>query len=86
MPDEHEEQRERERDDFRRFVRDQLRDIKDDISRIIHVIDGNGDPGIKVKVDRLERSDRMRHRLEWAVIFTIVVALTGMLVKAITKT
>lgn len=43
------------------------------IDKIINLLDGNGTAGLKVRIDRLEQSEKSRSRLVWAVVSCFIV-------------
>lgn len=49
------------------------------VNRIDVAIRGNGEPGIKTRLDRLERSEVVRSRLQWIVAAATVSLILGQL-------
>ncbi|MCC7350212.1 MAG: hypothetical protein IT446_06550 [Phycisphaerales bacterium] len=47
---------------------DQLDEIANRLEQIDQAIRGNGQPGIKIRLDRLERSAVIQSRLAWLII------------------
>jgi len=46
-------------------VRQQCEEMLSQIRSVDHFIHGNGNPGVKVVVDRLQQNDHRRSRREW---------------------
>lgn len=46
------------------------------LDRVVYAVEGNGQPGLKVRVDRLEQAAKQRKAIHRAV-WTLVVALVG---------
>lgn len=58
-----------------------MKSIDDKVNRILHWIDGNGQPGVKVRLDRLERAQRTTNRLVWYAVAATVSAVVMMVVR-----
>ena len=50
--------------------------IEEKLEKISHVIDGNGSPGLKIRVDRLEISENRR---SWLLRSAVVSSITAMM-------
>jgi hypothetical protein len=57
------------------YCKSQFDTIKEDIKEIKEAIVGNGKVGYNVRIDRLERSQQNRSKLNWIIISCVIVIL-----------
>lgn len=48
-------------DTVERYIDGKLEGIRDSIDKLTHFIEGNGQPGLKIRLDRLEQSEARRN-------------------------
>lgn len=54
------------------------------LDQVLHALHGNGEPGMKVRVDRLEQAEKRRAKVIWAAITSAVGLATAALWKSFT--
>ena len=67
---------------YERVCRVQFERIIAKLERIDEALRGNGGPGIKVRLDRLERSEQTRRRMVWALVGATV-TMAGAVVRSL---
>ena len=70
-------------DQYEQVCRDEFGQIKDKLDRLDEAIRGNGEPGLKVRIDRLERAEAISSRLLWLITASAVTGALSLLWQAI---
>jgi hypothetical protein len=60
-----------------------MQEISDNVNKLVTWIEGNGQPGIKVRIDRLEQAHKTLTRLTWVTVTSVVGAIIVYVVKAV---
>jgi hypothetical protein len=68
---------------YEKICKAEFAEIKTKLDRLDEAIRGNGEPGLKTRIDRLERSEATRSRLLWLIAGSAVtgaISLVGSLI------
>ena len=63
---------------YEQVCKDEFGQINDKLDRLDEAIRGNGEPGLKVRIDRLERAEAIRSRLLWLIAASTVTGAVSM--------
>lgn len=58
-----------------------LKDINEKIDRLLHHIEGNGKPGLRIEVDRLNQFKALHSKVIWALTASIIGIVCEMVYK-----
>ena len=72
-------------DEFRTHCEKQFEVIQGKLDHLDEAIRGNGEPGIKMRLDRLEQDAKRQSKLIWLIIGAVVTSITSGLVAWITR-
>jgi len=70
-------------DQYHEICKEEFAQIQEKLDRLDEAIRGNGEPGLKTRIDRLERSETTRSRLLWLIAGSAVtgaISLVGSLI------
>lgn len=56
-------------------VGEQISSLGEKVDKVLYHLEGNGKPGLLIRVDRLERSKGLRSRFGWLVVASVVGAV-----------
>jgi hypothetical protein len=65
-----------------RNLSEKVDDVRDEIEKFNHTINGNGTPGMKVEIDRLKQAEARRRWLNRAVIGTVLSIIVWLVTEA----
>ena len=70
------------REDYQNLngIKDDIQEIKADVKTLMRAIHGNGEPGIKTRLDRVERSIATVSKVIWLVVSLFI---TGIITKVL---
>lgn len=68
---------------YEQVCKDEFGEIKDKLDRLDEAIRGNGEPGLKVRIDRLERAEAIRSRLLWLIAASTVTGTVSLVFQLI---
>ena len=71
-------------DEFRIHCQKQFELIQTKLDHLDEAIRGNGEPGIKMRLDRLEQDAKRQSKLIWLIVGAVVTSITSGLVAWIT--
>jgi hypothetical protein len=71
-------------DEFRAHCQKQFEVIQGKLDHLDEAIRGNGEPGIKLRLDRLEQDAKRQSKLIWLIIGAVVTSVTSGLVAWLT--
>ena len=71
---------------YEQVCKQEFAEIKGKLDRLDEAIRGNGDLGLKTRIDRLERSEAIRSKLLWLITASSVTMALSMVIEVIRTT
>jgi len=68
---------------YENICKQEFAEIKTKLDRLDESIRGNGDLGLKTRIDRLERSEAIRSKLLWLITASVVTMALSMVIEVI---
>ena len=65
-----------------RNLSEKVDDVKDEVEKVSHTLNGNGTPGLKLEVDRLKQSEARRRWLNRAIMGAVLSIIVWLITEA----